>query len=221
MFYRIMFFLVFLTTASTQAVEARLGQVESTPVPSVTASAVISLQAPSAGQAVQGKLIIQGNTAIAGFARSEITFAYQDDPTDTWFLISQSAAPIQDNVLTEWDTTTISDGTYTLRLTVVLSDGSQVTTSIPGLRVRNYTPIETETPIPTATPAPGQPATATVTPEPPATPIPPTATNPPANPAAFSREQVASNLYAGALVMLGLFGVGLFILWIRSFRRKE
>jgi hypothetical protein len=107
---------------------------------------------------------ISGTTDIPGFRSAEISFAYQSDPTNTWFIIQQSAAPVKEGALAAWDTTTITDGAYRLRLQVFLQDGQVKESLVTGLRVRNYTLIETstpearqagqETPTPTASPRP-------------------------------------------------------------------
>jgi hypothetical protein len=102
--------------------------------------------APPAGSALQGIVLINGTTDIPGFRSVEVAFGYQDDPTSTWFLIEQNATPVKDGLIASWDTSTISDGEYQLRVKVILDDGhiSQVLAS--HLRVRNYTAVETSTP---------------------------------------------------------------------------
>jgi hypothetical protein len=136
--------------------------------------------------------------------------------TDTWFLIYDSDEAVSDGELTQWDTSTITDGEYKLRLVVTLQDGSQITTDINNLRVRNYTPIETSTSEPTATRAPGDTPAPTITPTPTTTPIPPTATPLPPNPAIISSHDILLSLGKGALVTIGFFAIlGLYQL-IRS-----
>ncbi len=69
----------------------------------------------------------------------------------TWFLIHESDEPVVDGVITQWDTTTITDGTYNLRLTVRRIKSPSIQVNVIRLRVRNYTPIETDTPTPVLT----------------------------------------------------------------------
>lgn len=107
----------------------------------------IKVNSPLPGQAIQGNVSIQGETNVEGFSRGELSFAYQNDTTDTWFFIQSTDAPAKGELF-RWDTTAITDGNYSLRLVVTLNDGRQSTVIIPGLRVRNYSPIETETPAP-------------------------------------------------------------------------
>lgn len=183
-----------------------------------TATQFISIQSPLSGQAIQGNIPILGNLGVTGFSSAELLFGYADNPTGTWFLIQNITGITEGSPLAMWDTTTISDGTYTLRLVVRLADGSQVEQSVTGLRVRNYTPIETETPTPvTPTVAPvmvGTP-TATLTP----TLLPPTPTPFPPNPAQLTAQQYREGFGKGALAVFGFFALmGLY--WIIQGRRR-
>jgi hypothetical protein len=103
---------------------------------------------PEAGEAIQGNVPIIGTTDIEGFEQSVVSFAYDDNPLGTWFLISTSDKPIRNAEITQWDTTQISDGFYQLRVLVRRSDGTSIEERVRNLRVRNYTPIETNTPAP-------------------------------------------------------------------------
>jgi hypothetical protein len=123
----------------------------------------IGIDDPLPGTAIQGVTTISGSTNVEGFQTVEVAFAYQSDPTTTWFLISQGSEPVEAGVLAGWDTTTISDGNYLLRVQVFLQNGTVLESRIEGLRVRNYLQIETPTPaaeisteliLPTATPSP-------------------------------------------------------------------
>ena len=167
----------------------------------------LSLTSPLPGQALRGSVPILGNTAVQGFRSAELVFGYRNDSTGTWFLIQEISEPVVEAQLAQWDTSIISDGEYTLRLLVILEDGSQVTVDVPDLRVRNYTPVETDTPAPTATPAPGDTPVPTDTPTPSDTPIPPTVTPLPTNPAQMNPEDIRLSLGKGALVAVGLFAL--------------
>jgi hypothetical protein len=172
-----------------------------------------TISSPVAGQAVQGSVVIRGSTTVDGFQSYEVDFAYSEDPTQTWFLIQESTSLVQDGVLAVWDTTTITDGDYTLRLVVNLVNGAQVEVSIPGLRMRNYSPIETETPsltLPYVTLAAGTPivqATLLATLLPTVSPLPLTATALPTNPAEISSSQVMLTFGKGAAFTIGLFAL--------------
>jgi hypothetical protein len=166
---------------------------------------------PAPDDALQGNVPISANTSVEGFLHAELTFAYADDAAKTWFLIFETDQPTPDGELTQWDTTTLTDGQYTLRLTVTLEDSSQLTATVQNLRVRNYTPIETNTPAATETPVPGDTPIPTPTPTPTITPIPPTSTALPPNPAELTSQDITLSLGKGALgaiamlVVIGLY----------------
>jgi hypothetical protein len=199
----------------------------SSPLLQTNTTANARIDAPVAGQVVQGSLVIRGSTGTEEFQSYEVGFSYEDDPTDTWFLIQESTSPVQDDVLAEWDTTTITDGEYTLRLVVTSTDGAQVKLSVNNLRVRNYTPIETDTPTPTpiyVTLAPGL-SNASTTPGhtlmPTLTPHPSSPTPLPTNPAVITSSQMVLNLGKGAgfsIALLALLGA---YLSIRSILKKN
>ena len=165
----------------------------------------VGLSAPYAGQALQGVITIIGNSELPDFSHAELSFAYANDPTGTWFLITESQTPVANGPLAQWDTTTITDGEYQLRLVVHLADGQQQIAGITGLRVRNYTPVETETPTPSPTPQPGNTPEPTTAPTPTLTPIPPTATAVPPNPAVIGTGDLFDTMGRGALGVLGFF----------------
>ena len=181
----------------------------------------VAILSPTPGQALQGSVVIQGTTRIAGFKSAELSFAYTNNPTDTWFLITLLDTPVVSGTLGTWDTTTITDGSYDLRLNAIREDGSRVTAVVKGLRVRNYTPIETSTPTPvtpTATLLPGELPTATPTPLPTITPTP---TALPPNPASLVPRDVAFSLGKGALGVAGIFALmGAYALVRRMVRNR-
>jgi hypothetical protein len=182
----------------------------------------VTIESPQAGQALQGNVVIQGTTRIEGFESAELSFAYAINPTGTWFLIALLDTPVVSATLGAWDTTTMTDGAYDLRLSVTRGDGSQVSTVVKGLRVRNYTPIETNTPTPvtpTATPLPGELPTATPTPLPTIT---PTSTALPPNPAGLVPGDVALSVGKGALGVAGFFALmGAYALVRRMVRSRS
>ena len=190
------------------------------PSPSGTTAPALSLASPLAGQAIQGSVPINGNTAIPDFASAEISFTYSSDAKDTWFLIAESDVPVQDGLLAQWDTTTITDGIYNLRLAVKLDDGSTQEVLVEKVRVRNYSPVETDTPVPTETPVPGATPAPTFTPTPTFTPVPPTGTAIGANPVQIHTSDLGASLSRGVFVAFILFALfGLYIL-LRNIARK-
>lgn len=175
------------------------------PVPARAQFSMLSITSPSAGQVLQGAVTVTGSSAMPDFVSAEISFSYPNDPTGTWFLVTQSDQPVTDGTLATWDTTLITDGDYTLRLRVTLADGSTRDVTVPDVRVRNYTPVETATPAPVAaadvTPLPTVAPTATLYPTP--TPL-------PSNPAEITSSEVWTSLLYGGLAVLGLIA----LVWI-------
>jgi hypothetical protein len=175
-------------------------------LPVVTAaSSPVAVVSPRPGEALQGVVTISGSSAVDGFTAMEVSFAYSSDTGRTWFLIQESQQPVSGGALATWDTTTITDGDYDLRLLVSLKDGTQQQVLVKGLRVRNYTPVEASTPTVTprvsATPRPTLAPSGTPT----RTPIPLTATPLPPNPAQLTRVDYFTSLVQGGAIVLVLF----------------
>ncbi len=55
----------------------------------VPSSQQVMVDTPKPGEAVQGQVIIAGNVDLEGFQSYEVSFAYQKDETNTWFLIGR------------------------------------------------------------------------------------------------------------------------------------
>ncbi len=192
-----------------------------TPTETSTAIPTAAILSPLAGQAVQGSVPVIVFSDIQGFQSAELSFGYTKDLTGTWFLIAQNTQPVANGEMGTWDTNLITDGDYNLRLEVVLQDGSKIDTAVTGVRVRNYSLVETSTPTPvtpTATLAPGERPTATATLIPTIT---ATATLLPTNQAEMTGGQITGSLTKGALGTIIVFVIlGLYIL-IKQGRGKE
>lgn len=193
-------------------------QTKPTETPTLTPAAAIL--SPLEGQAVQGRVPVLANMAVQGFQSAELYFGYAADSTGTWFLIGQVREPAAGTEAGTWDTSLITDGNYNLRLMIFLADGTQLETLVRGLRVRNYSPVETDTPtpaIPTNTPLPGELPTLTATALPTFTPTP---TPLPTNPAEMTTAEITGSLGKGALVVGGIF-ILLGLYGLISKRRKK
>ncbi len=102
---------------------------------------------PAAGEAVIGLATLVGSASHPFFTEYDLAFSYQDDPSNTWFIISEHVKQeIQSGPLGIWDTTGITDGIYRMRLRVFLEGRETLVVLIENVRVRNYTRIETATP---------------------------------------------------------------------------
>lgn len=172
------------------------------------------ITAPTAGQVLHGPVAVMGVTDVPNFSSAEVSFSYASDTTNTWFSISATTQPIANDVLASWDTTTISDGDYILRLRVTLQDGTFQDVTVP-VEVRNYTALATPTLTATATvpalqiPTPILVAVSTPTLVPTLVPY-STPTNLPPNPAELTQSQIYGSLQRGAItigVLFLLFGI--------------
>jgi hypothetical protein len=170
--------------------------------------AAVSITSPAAGEMLRGQVFVRGTTAVPGFIASELAFSYSGDLTGTWFVIQASAQPVTNDILATWDTQSITDGDYILRLRVTLQDGTLQETLVAGLQVMNYTALPTPTSAPTATATPGSapPTPMLIPPSPTATQPPPATPTPlPPNPAALTTAAIYSSLGRGALLIILLF----------------
>ncbi len=167
------------------------------------------ITSPTSGEAVQGLVPILGSTDLPGFVTSEVAFGYAGETTSTWFLISTIDHPVLSGLLATWDTTSITDGNYVVRLRVHLNDGSMRELTVPNLRVRNYTLVETPTPEPTAV-KPTLLPTLTLTP----TQF-PTPTLLPTNQAVLTPTDVTMSIGIGGLGAIVLFSILGIYLWLR------
>ncbi|MBI3160399.1 MAG: hypothetical protein HYZ26_12450 [Chloroflexi bacterium] len=148
---------------------------------------------PVSGEALQGLVAVEGDALGPDFSNYTLAFSNADDLTGTRFIIQNATRPVEKGLLGEWDTSSLSDGQYTLILAVELTSGEVLESRVDGLRVRNYTPVETNTPAPTETPAPGQAPTAT------STLPPPTVTALPPNPAELPSQAIRDSVLVGAI----------------------
>jgi hypothetical protein len=179
----------------------------------------VVITSPAPNELLRGQVNITGKVDVPSFTSARLDFAYASNPTDTWFNIQAFSQPIADSTLAVWDTTSITDGEYILRLRVNFEDGTFQEATIP-IQVGNDV-LPTQTPEPTATleqetvliPTPFLLA---VSPTP--TDLPrPTPTALPANPVSLGQTQIYTSLGRGALVILGLFAIAGLIIRIRRY----
>lgn len=168
----------------------------------------IAITAPLSGDILRGEVTITGTTDVADFLSAQLDFAYAPNPTDTWFTLQTFSQPIVDSPLAVWNTTSISDGDYILRLRVNLNDGTFQEATVP-IKVQNDVPFST--PISAPTPTPDSVTVQIPTPfllaaSPTPTEIPrPTPTALPPNPASLNQSEIFASLGRGSLVIIGLF----------------
>jgi len=202
--------MVMISLLLAQMERSVLAQQQTTITPSPKSTASVHIEVPKAGAVLQGKVAIIGHSEVNGFRNAILEFTYAGIITENWFLLSDHIQPVDQGYLFEWDTTTITDGNYDLRLTVYLINDQAEVVRVNNLRVRNYTPIETDTPTPitpSATLNPGKTPPPSPTPLPTGTPIPPTRTPLPPNPATISVQNLLVGASKGALAIIGFFAL--------------
>lgn len=176
---------------------------------------------PAAGDAVRGVVSIVGTTDTPGFSSAEISFGYMSDATQTWFLLGQSFKIVVNDFLVSWDTTSIPDGNYRLRLRVFLTGGQVMEYFVDGIRVRNYSAIETSTPevVETGVATPRPQPTATIALKP--TLEPKTATPLPQNSAVVTWDDLNTSIKTGVLAATGIFILAGLYLAARAANRRR
>lgn len=176
----------------------------------------VMVTSPLPGEAVQGQTVIRGTTDIEELQSYEVSFSYQGDETNTWFPIGRGTERLKDQSLATWDTTTISDGEYRLRVRVFLEDGRTLETVVSGLRVRNYSPVETSTPEPLKTVSVDKATQPAVD----FTPSGPETADTSSNPAGLTSDMLGNSLVRGGLIAIGLFILLGIYLGIRGLARR-
>ena len=185
------------------------------PVARSQGAAAPVITAPTAGQTLQGQIVVMGTTDVPNFASAEMDLAYASDQTGTWFLLETLSTPVANAPIATWDTRSISDGDYVLRLRVTLQDGSAQDAAVQ-VSIRNEAPTPTirapaaptSTTTPTLTPRPTPPELTALPASPTASAVPfSTPTELPLNPAAVQAAQIYAGIQRGALVIVGLFVV--------------
>ena len=180
----------------------------------------IALTSPLAGEVLRGEVTITGTTDVPNFLSAQLDFAYASNPTSTWFAIQSLSQPVKDSTLATWDTTSITDGDYILRLRVNLLDTTSQEITLP-IQVGNDIPPAT----PTIAVSPTPETVSVLIPTPfllaasptPTAPPRPTPTALPTNPASLGQATIYASLGRGALVILGLFALAGLIIRLRRF----
>lgn len=91
---------------------------------------------PQSGAPLTGIVTIEGTADHPDFESYDLDFAYDPNPTNTWFPITTDIeASVQDGRLALWDTAQISSGTYQIRLTVNATTGPPLTEIVAGLGI--------------------------------------------------------------------------------------
>lgn len=180
----------------------------------------VAITSPAAGEVLRGEITIIGSTDIPNFFSAQLDFKYASDDGDSWFPLAALSQPALDSPLYLWNTASITDGDYILRLRVILADGTFQEATVP-ITIQNDAPILTPTPVVTSTPESSigvqipTPFLLAASPTPTEVPR-PTPTPLPANPASLTRSTILASLARGALVIIGLFIFSAILLRLRN-----
>jgi 1A family penicillin-binding protein len=164
-----------------QAHPEYVGGLPLAPADSCTASSgsgLVSITQPASGSTVQGIVQVAGTVQLPDFDRYEAQYGIGGNPQGWGWISGPHLAQVQDGLLTEWDTSHLAPGPYTLRITafdrqqqrvearvqVFVAGPTEEPTEAP-----TATPVPTDTPVPSATPPPTE--TLTATPSPTETPM--------------------------------------------------
>lgn len=170
---------------------------------------------PEKGSIVNGIVEIRGSVPATNFASATISYAYDGAGVENWFQIAEFSESMQDVVLVKWDTTTITDGTYQLRLSVAETNGAINEVIVDQITVMNYTHLAT-TPLPDnesirmSTPVSLTEAVNTNRP-----------TTIPENPAAADSVQLTSSMVTGIVLALIVLLLLLIYSTISGYRRRR
>jgi len=169
----------------------------------------VAITSPRADDILHGQINITGTTDIPDFLSAQLDFKYASDDAVNWFALQILSQPVLDSALFTWDTTSITDGNYILRLQVFLTDGSTQEVTVP-IVILNDSTIPTPTVTPTSTPETilvGQiPTPFLLAASPTPTDVPRSTPTPlPVNPISLNQNEIYASLTRGALVIIGLF----------------
>ncbi|HCS40337.1 MAG TPA: hypothetical protein DIW44_12235 [Anaerolineaceae bacterium] len=174
---------------------------------------------PSAGQIVAGTVEVKGSVPDDDFNYAEVSYAFSDETTSNWFLISRLDQTVHDETLALWDTTTITDGTYWLKVSVYRKNGSIIELIVEDIRVGNYTHYDvpsatvTSAAVIAETPSAGETIEPTLV-------MKSLPTDLPKNPAAIGEDDFKLSLISGVtLAGLILLVIGVYVLFRRVARK--
>ena len=115
------------------------------------------ISSPADNAVVRGTVPIVGTATDPDFWKYEVHYALGG--TEQWILVdSIRESQVLDGLLETWETISIPDGSYSLRLRVVNRTSNYQQVFVRGIAVANAAPTDTPEPTPTPTP------TATITP---------------------------------------------------------
>jgi hypothetical protein len=98
---------------------------------------------PLEGDVVEGVVEILGSVPETDLSFAKLSYSYHGDE-ENWFLIARIDKPVENGLLATWDTSTITDGNYQLKLTIKTTDGAKKEVIISNITVANYSRQEVQ-----------------------------------------------------------------------------
>ena len=168
------------------------------------------ITSPQDRDVVRGLLVIKGTATHPDFWKYELYSAPEPNPNDQWQLLGLHEMQVTDGRLETWDTSLVSDGTYSLRLRVVRTDGNYDEYYVRQISVINAQPTETPTttPTPEATRTPLPPTPTVIIEQPPTATPRPTLTPGPVGATPEPEEETGLNITVQGLGKALLYGAG-------------
>ncbi len=125
-----------------------------TPVPPIA-----RIITPVRGQTLGASVTAQGSANMPGFSRYEI--AYSTEPVSrTWQVFGGGTQPVDNGLLSTWNTRALAGGEYALRLQVFSADGQSIEAVVRNLKVEGAAAAATAGATPGAASGTPRPATA-------------------------------------------------------------
>jgi len=171
------------------------------------ADPTVVISSPEDGAVLSGAIDVRGTAVSSSFLSAQLAFSYADSESDTWFEITELGAPVDNSILARWDTLTVSDGPYRLRLRLNGLDGT-IRDAVLTVQIRNYTVASLATVAATQTAQPvlkvETPAVIVASPTRASIAL-STPTPLPANPAMLTQAQVLAGFLRGGFAVVALF----------------
>jgi hypothetical protein len=117
---------------------------------------IAQITSPTEGQAISGLVTISGSADHPDFARWELAYGPDPNPSDAWQPFAEGQQAVVNGTIGTWNTGVIADGGYMLRLRVIRKDSNYSEAFVRGLQVSNSAPIGTPTSIPPAATFPAE-----------------------------------------------------------------
>jgi hypothetical protein len=175
----------------------------------------LSITSPQSGSVVEGIVEIRGSIPEEDFSSAKISYSYAQGKDENWFLITRLDKAVQDDVLATWDTTTITDGNYQLKLVVKTSTGNTYEVIVEDIQVANYSRAENLTTSIVNEPellAPMTESTAVIAQGPTAL---------PANKASINDDEIRFTIIAGIMIGCGLLVSLVLYASLQAYRRRR